>query len=305
MQENPRPADAAGAPVLSPAEAEQLAFELGGRVAFLRASQGVYFARAAEWPSVSPVLRLLRGLYELEPQRARYIARYWIYSSDPRSPASAGAVKVKGRHMRAGVRGSDHGAPGVTGLTRIDAGAAAPPPRRADPRLEAGLSALLREGPAGRDDEGWIALANRVAAAMPQAVPAAPAARADRPIAALLVDADGELLGWATNTGSGNSTSHAEVNLVECWLAGARRLLPAGSRIYSTRKPCKMCAGLAWDSASDPWTLRVFYAEEDPLRYARETVLDAGSMARRGVARSRAEIAAVLQRRIAVAAALR
>lgn len=286
-------------PALSPLDAEQLAFELGGRVAFLRAWQGVYFARAGEWPPVSPVLRLLRGLYELEPLKARYIARYWIHSSDPPSAACAGAIKVKGRHMRAEVRAAEHGPSGLAGVPRIDAGAAAPPAMRANPGLEAGLSAILRDGPVSADDEGWLALANRVAAAMPNTVASGAEPRVDRPIAALLVGAGGELLGWATNTSSRNSTSHAEVNLVECWLDGARQRLPPGSRIYSTRKPCKMCAGLAWDAASDPWTLRVFYSEDDPLRYARETVLDAGSMARRRVARDSSELAAVLQRRIA------
>jgi len=65
-----------------------------------------------------------------------------------------------------------------------------------------------------------------------------------------------------------------------------------------TLKPCKMCAGLLWDATEDPLGLQVVYAEEDPGRSARETVLDAGSMARRRVARSEDEFRRVLQRRL-------
>jgi tRNA(Arg) A34 adenosine deaminase TadA len=150
-----------------------------------------------------------------------------------------------------------------------------------------------------RDDRGWLALATGLAAELRRrAETVGPGERWDNAVAALLVDGDGALLGWATNTGAHNATSHAEVNLALGWLRASRCRLPRDGRVYVTLKPCKMCAGLLWDAAQDPLGLRVVYAQEDPGPCARETVLDAGSMARRRVARSADELRQVLQRRL-------
>jgi tRNA(Arg) A34 adenosine deaminase TadA len=286
---------------LDAADAEQIAFDLGGDVAFLRAAQGVFFARRESWPPLSPVLRLLRGIYEIEPQRAHFIVRNRIFSTAPVSSACFGATRVAGHRLTAGVRAADHGRRELAALPRIDAGAAAPfaDPADVDPALAPIVDAAR---PRPDDDADWMALAARLAREVERrAETLAADARRDNPIAALLVDPAAGLLGWATNTGSRNVTSHAEVNLVERWLRGSRRPLPRGSRLYSTLKPCKMCAGLVWDAAEEPRDLLVFYAEDDPLRYARETVLDAGSMARRRVARDAADLARVLQHRVPAA----
>lgn len=285
-------------PRLDAADAEQLALELGGDVAFLRASQGVFFARREAWPPLSPVLRLLRGIYALEPQRAHFIVRNRVFSTARASSACFGATRVAGHRLTAGVRAVDHGRRELAALPRIDAGSAAPraDSAPADPVLAA-IVADARVSP--DDDSGWMTLAAALAREVERrAGTLAEDARRDNPIAALLVDPVAGLLAWATNTGSRNVTSHAEVNLVEGWLRASRRLLPRGSRIYSTLKPCKMCAGLVWDAADEPLDLLVFFAEDDPLRYARETVLDAGSMARRLVARDAKDLALVLQRRL-------
>jgi tRNA(Arg) A34 adenosine deaminase TadA len=285
-------------PRLDAADAEQLAFDLGGDVAFLRATQGVFFARREIWPPLSPVFRLLRGIYELEPPRAHFIVRNRAFSTAPVSSSCFGAARVAGHRLTGSVRAVDHGRRELATLPRIDAGAAAPlaGPAEVDPALAAIVSVAQVQPD---DDAGWMALAARLAREIERRTEALPDdVRRDNPIAALLVDPAAGLLGWATNTGSRNVTSHAEVNLVEGWLRASRRLLPRGSRLYSTLKPCKMCAGLVWDAAEEPRDLLVFYAEDDPLRYARETVLDAGSMARRRVALDAKDLARVLQRRL-------
>ena len=285
-------------PRLDAADAEHLAFSLGGEVAFLRATQGVFFARREVWPPLSPVFRLLRGIYELEPQRAHFIVRNRTFSTAPVSSSCFGAARVAGHRLSGSVRADDHGRGELAALPRIDAGAAAPfaRPSAIDPALAAVVAAARVRAD---DDAGWMALAVRLARAVEhEAESLPPDARRDNPIAALLVDPAAGLLAWAANTGSLNVTSHAEVNLVERWLARGRRPLPRGSRLYSTLKPCKMCAGLVWDTAEEPRGLLVFYAEDDPLRYARETVLDAGSMARRRVARDAEDLARVLQRHL-------
>jgi tRNA(Arg) A34 adenosine deaminase TadA len=290
----------AAPPRLDAGDAEQIAFDLGGDVAFLRATQGVFFARRERWPPLSPVLRLLRGIYELEPQRAHFVVRNRIFSTAPVSSSCFGAARVAGHRLTGGVRAADHGRRELGALPRIDAGEAAP--FGGSSSIDPALAAIVADARVSPDDDGgWMALAARLAREVERRPAAdatrAPEARRDNPIAALLVDPAAGLLEWATNTGSRNPTSHAEVNLVERWVRRSGRL-PRGSRLYSTLKPCKMCAGLVWDAAEEPRELAVFYAEDDPLRYARETVLDAGSMARRRVARDGKDLALVLQRRL-------
>lgn len=282
---------------LDAADAEHLAFELGGDVAFLRATQGIFFARRESWPPLSPVLRLLRGIYEVEPQRAHFIVRNRIFSTEPASSASFGATRVAGHRLSTGVRAADHGRGELAALPRIDAGAAAPFAGSAE--IDRALAAIVAATRPRQDDDGWMDLAARLAREVERRSEALAAdERRDNPIAALLVDPGAGLLAWATNSRSRNPTSHAELNLVERWLHASRRPLPRGSRLYSTLKPCKMCAGLVWDAAEEPREVLVFYAEEDERRYARETVLDAGSMARRLVARDAKDLALVLQRRL-------
>jgi tRNA(Arg) A34 adenosine deaminase TadA len=290
---------------LSAEQAEQVAFDLGAaagaEVAFLRARQGIFFARRlpGERPSLSAVVRLVRGIYELEPRRAVWIVRNRILSTAPASAMCMGAVRVAARRLRAGIAARDRGL--AIDLHRIDAGAALPAARRADPSIEPQLEAIVRaEGPRCGDSAAYLRLALRLAAEVERVAPRDPAAdRPDRPVAALLVGAEGELLEWATNTGSRNATLHAEANLVELRLARGEAL-PAGARILATLKPCKMCAGLLWDAAADRAALRVFYAADDPGRYARETVLDRGSVERARVARDQAERGLAIQARLEV-----
>jgi tRNA(Arg) A34 adenosine deaminase TadA len=50
--------------------------------------------------------------------------------------------------------------------------------------------------------------------------------------------------------------------------------IPPGARIYSTHKPCKMCAGMIFQSAGDLRSLQVFYGVEESGRLSVQTILD-------------------------------
>ncbi|MFN8095523.1 MAG: hypothetical protein U0599_25460 [Vicinamibacteria bacterium] len=108
-------------PRLDAADAEHLAFSLGGEVAFLRATQGVFFARREAWPPLSPVFRLLRGIYELEPQRAHFIVRNRAFSTAPVSSSCFGAARVAGHRLSGSVRAADRGRAELAALPRLDA----------------------------------------------------------------------------------------------------------------------------------------------------------------------------------------
>jgi tRNA(Arg) A34 adenosine deaminase TadA len=126
-----------------------------------------------------------------------------------------------------------------------------------------GKLALRNESSAGKDLPRW---------------------KQNRPVSAILVDADSKVLAWAWNTNSVIRTRHAEWNLCSALESGAfgeTQKLPAGSTLYVSLKPCRMCAARIWESAEDPRRLRVVYLENDPGPLAQGTLLEAGSSAQR------------------------
>lgn len=97
----------------------------------------------------------------------------------------------------------------------------------------------------------------------------------DRPIAAVLVDSDNQVLEFGVNSNHINKTLHAEVNLLQRFFEKHRCQLPLGSKIFVTHKPCKMCAGMIWQALpkgiSGP---TVFFQEEVLGSLSKGTVLD-------------------------------
>jgi tRNA(Arg) A34 adenosine deaminase TadA len=270
-------------PQLTATDAAQVAHTLGGDVAFLLADQGILFARAE---GLRPATyRLLRGVHGAFPQAAKWIVRRTVHATGPDTASARGAMRVAGRR-RCLVVPQDHGL--LPPAPLLDVGALLPAPRRALPSVVDELAeAVAAAGP--RPDA--LALARSLVASMERRGATGSAGRHDRPIAAVLAGGDGEVLEWATSGGADNVTSHAEVALLELW----GWPLPPGSRVYTTLKPCRMCAGLVWDAASDRSQLLVVYGQDDPGRAAQGTVLDTGSAERRRFARDEEEARRVLQ----------
>ena len=92
------------------------------------------------------------------------------------------------------------------------------------------------------------------------------------PVGALLVTADGELLGegWNRNLAEHDPSAHAEI--VAMRQAGARlgnhRLV--GSTLYVTLEPCAMCAGAIMHARIS----RVVYGARDPKTGVHGSVVD-------------------------------
>jgi tRNA(Arg) A34 adenosine deaminase TadA len=130
-------------------------------------------------------------------------------------------------------------------------------------------------GPEHPDAHGaWLAYAAELASAIE---PGAHRYQSDRRVAAVLVSRDGKLLGSARNSNARNRTRHAEVNLTQAWCAAERASLPEGARVYTTLKSCKMCAGMLWQAAANPASMRVYFAEPDPGPMGRATVFNPGT----------------------------
>jgi tRNA(Arg) A34 adenosine deaminase TadA len=95
---------------------------------------------------------------------------------------------------------------------------------------------------------------------------------ADANIGALLVSSVGQILAWSVNTKEHNSTCHAEVNLLQGCFRNAPATVMDGARLYTTLKPCQMCAGMIQHTGGG--RIDVIYGQGDPGEDAQETVLD-------------------------------
>jgi hypothetical protein len=93
---------------------------------------------------------------------------------------------------------------------------------------------------------------------------ARPLHQKDRPVFAMLMGPQGNLLGIEQNRQSINRTFHAEVLLVQRWWSLNGRPLPAGSQVWTTLQCCRMCAEMIWHCAEKPESLRIRYLRPDP-----------------------------------------
>jgi tRNA(Arg) A34 adenosine deaminase TadA len=93
-------------------------------------------------------------------------------------------------------------------------------------------------------------------------------------IGAVIVAPSGKLISWGVNTRYENYTFHAEVNALQSYYARRQTGLPRGTRIYTTLKPCKMCAGMIRMACEVDGEIKVFYGQEDSGGHACNTALD-------------------------------
>lgn len=225
------------------------------QVAYLEFKGRQYFARGPATPTDSPLTRLIEGVYASEPAHAREILRARIFCTEEPSAFGLGMVKVAAkRWSRVG-----H-APDLAGATDLSQAANGVPTGA----LEIDPAAKLREPAALRE---WLA------AREPRPDPLLPLHARDRVVVALLLDRDGRPLAAARNTNSTVRTRHAELNVIQNFVARAGEL-PRGFRLVASLKPCRMCAGLVWECAQPHRDFRVFYRDFDPGPMARETLLD-------------------------------
>jgi tRNA(Arg) A34 adenosine deaminase TadA len=92
-------------------------------------------------------------------------------------------------------------------------------------------------------------------------------------IAAMLVDNEGVILEVTLNSVNLNHTFHAEVNLLQKYFKTAQ-VLPPGATIYTTLKPCRMCAGMFAELMANRPDVAIIYGQNDPGAHATNTALD-------------------------------
>lgn len=95
----------------------------------------------------------------------------------------------------------------------------------------------------------------------------------NRQVAAILLDAENHVLAGSLNSSAINKTLHAEINLLQNYTR-EHGALPKGSTLVVTHKPCKMCAGMIFSAAEDPFQIQVLYQTEESGAHSVSTVLD-------------------------------
>jgi len=238
----------------------------------------VFFAEREPAPHepFSSITDLIQGLWAKDPKMARKILRGRILSSDlkPRE-MDRGFIQVAAKRASFGLTQSDIEHALQTPRSQWVQLAAPPPSIGIQTRLDSSHSPM----------HGLQKLLNQEAR-----LESKPRFEQNRRVAAAFISAQGEVLGATMNTNAQDRTRHAEVNLIQSWWLRERKPLPKGAKLYVTLRCCRMCAARIWDACEDPWSLQVFWHEDDPGRMAQNTVLQAGTPARRRVAGSLAQL---------------
>ncbi len=255
---------------------QQLKKRLGTEVSFLVEDPCVYFAGANDGILQCATVNLIQGLYQKDPDNARRLLRKRIYSTASPTEMCLGMVKVVAKRFQGPLpQGSEANLDPFEqqhiAFLNDFAFEAEDSPAKALLQQQSGNANLERD---------WLQLALGMAQ---ETFRQGAQHTQNRPVASLLVSSDNQLLAWGVNTNSRNKTLHAEVNMVQSYLMRTGRKIPTGARIYTTLKPCKMCAGMIWTQAEDVQNLRVAYVEVDDGPFAKCTVLNAQSSERKRV----------------------
>lgn len=94
----------------------------------------------------------------------------------------------------------------------------------------------------------------------------------NRQIVAILVNERNEVLFANSNYNYRNKVLHAEINLVGTYLEKRNLMIPAGSKIFVSLKPCRMCANVLHKSCEPG--VQIFYFKNDPGRLAQGSLIE-------------------------------
>lgn len=232
-----------------------------------------YFPQDRPAPS-SAVVKLLQGLFDHFIDHSFFILRQRIYTTASLTEMCRGMIKVVAKRATDSIMPRDHQQELSLQFTEVGARTEEVVPVR---HLNAENSSSLLEiqrwidRQAPQNDQAFLRLAGGLARRVPRG---GVLHDFDRGIAALLISAQGQVLSYGINSNSKNKTLHAEVNLLQRLYRESGLKIPEGSILYSTHKPCKMCAGMIYHWSEGPGLYRVYYSAEEAGLFSRHTVLD-------------------------------
>lgn len=222
-------------------------------------NQTLYTAQANELPAT---LNLIEGIYSQFQLQAFRLLRKRIFTDDLPSESVYGAIKVSAKSVSF-ENISMHEK--IQKIIEIK-------PNQA-PSFDRDLLAKTLNSPTQIDDFLNQLILNRAQSELRYL--------SDRPISAVLISKEHKILSFARSYSSINRIFHAEYVLMKRLFEQGFREIPEGAILYTTLKPCKMCAGLIWDYSQNQNPIEVHYREFDHGPHGRSTVLDAHSYERR------------------------
>lgn len=237
---------------------------LTGQRAWLEAEGNLVLAASngpGDFPWSSAITRLVTGINaEFGEERYRFL-RQRIRASGPVSEWDRNLVKVCAKRVSVD---DTLAFKEEFGRRVIDIGR----DLRADP-----ASDRVAEIPLALSEKDALALTGQIAANERRAVEGMKPHLAPRCVAALLVDKNGQLIAANVNTNAGSQMRHAEVNLLLAMASRGIHRIPAGATLYTSLKPCRMCASLILATQTGESPMRVVALADDPGPHGRHEML--------------------------------
>lgn len=243
----------------------------GFEIAFVEHEGRLYYAldKGEAAPSTA-LVKLLQGLFDQFVDHSFFILRNRIYTSAKLTEMCRGMIKVVAKRATENVIGRDHGL--SLPAEQIQIGDAEKVFVSRFQSAETKDLDFLRDPQVSPLTKAW-----KLAELTPRGEILHDY---DRGIAAILVNAQNEIIEWGLNSNSKNKTLHAEVNLIQNYYRRTGRKIPAGVKIYSTHKPCRMCSGMIHHWSEERDKAFVFYdVKEGGL--STHTILDQRSLNRK------------------------
>lgn len=250
---------------------EQITYNLNKSLkcdfAFLIYDQIVYYAKYPLIPKVpySPMTHLIQGIYNICPNNARSILRNKIYVNSAPTEMCLGMMRVAAkRYEVVNIKNNFiYNVPFIFKEIRY---------------FYKKNSFNLNKNLVTCDKEAMLFASNLAS----NVVTRDELYNSNRRVASVLVSENNQVLAVGMNDNALNKTCHAEVNLIQSHFADFGRPLPKKSKLFTTLKPCKMCAAMISHSVDDLAQFKVYFLNDDIGKLAKNTILDQMSCRKKG-----------------------
>lgn len=214
----------------------------------------ILFARATpdDPPFITPVVKLIANIYSVEGDQSLRILRNKIHINYSATDACLGMAKVAAKGLRPN---------SILKVHEFESLDLSHPISLSENSDKADLAKKLHlQGQT--PPEILLSLLDTVPRQGPQFQLA-------RSVSALLMGPNNQLIAASINTNSTHKIQHAEYNLLLNLWNQLEVPPPAGSHLWVSLRPCKMCAGLLSHFSSQTRSqFHVTYLEDDPGRMA-------------------------------------
>ncbi len=214
------------------------------------------------WP-LTPVTQLIQYLFDKYVDHSFFILRKRLFSTEALTPLCQSMVKVTAKRVTGSIKAEDHGIDLQNSLDLVvdkNEGLLRSKHRSLE-KFDLSKSIDLKTAPG---------ILKEYLEKMPRGEILHDYNRA---IVAILADQQGKIISAVGNNNYKNKTLHAEICLMQDYIAQYGKPVPQGSIIYSSLKPCKMCSDAILSYCKNT-QVQVYFLEDDPGPLAKETSLE-------------------------------